>query len=84
MKSDVAQSFRPAQKEANIKLARGDLLDAYRVLKTIREYEERVYVEFAAGEIPGFVQLYVGEESCAHLSKEDDIPGTWPLHRQGS
>ena len=46
-------------------LAKSDMLDAYRVMKTIREFEERVHVEFAAGEIPGFVHLYAGEEACA-------------------
>ncbi len=64
-----------------MKLARGELLDAYRVMKTIREFEERVHVEFAAGEISGFVHLYAGEEACAagvcaHLSKEDYIAST--------
>ena len=58
-----------------MKLTRDDLLDAYRVMKTIREFEERVHVEFAAGEIPGFVHLYAGEEAsaagvCAHLARQ--------------
>ena len=66
-------------------LARGELLDAYRVMKTIREFEERVHVEFAAGEIPGFVHLYAGEEACAagvcaHLSKRDYIASTHRGH----
>ena len=66
-------------------LARDDLLDVYRVMKTIREFEERVHVEFAAGEIPGFVHLYAGEEACAagvcaHLSKEDYIASTHRGH----
>ena len=61
-----------------MKPTRDDLLDAYRVMKTIREFEERVHVEFAAGEIPGFVHLYAGEEAsaagvCAHLSSQDYI-----------
>ena len=42
-----------------------DLLDAYRTMKTIREFEERVHVEFAKGGIPGFVHLYAGEEASA-------------------
>ena len=42
-----------------------ELLTAYRVMKTIRVFEERVHVEFAAGEIPGFVHLYAGEEASA-------------------
>ena len=68
-----------------MKLTRGDLLEAYRVMKTIREFEERVQVEFAAGQIPGFVHLYAGEEACAagvcaHLSKEDYIASTHRGH----
>ena len=44
-------------------LSRTDLLEAYRVMKTIREFEERVHTEFAAGGIEGFVHLYAGEEA---------------------
>jgi len=32
-------------------------------MKVIREFEERIHVEFATGEIPGFVHLYAGERS---------------------
>jgi len=61
------------------------LLDAYRTMKTIREFEERVHVEFAAGEIPGFVHLYAGEEAsatglCMHLTKDDWIASTHRGH----
>lgn len=55
-----------------------DLLDAYRTMKTIREFEERVHVEFAKGGIPGFVHLYAGEEAsatgvCTNLRDDDYI-----------
>ena len=55
-----------------------DLLDAYRTMKTIREFEERVHVEFAKGGIPGFVHLYAGEEAsatgvCMNLNEDDYI-----------
>jgi TPP-dependent pyruvate/acetoin dehydrogenase alpha subunit len=68
-----------------MKPTRDDLLDAYRVMKTIREFEERVHIEFAAGEIPGFVHLYAGEEACAagvcaHLSRQDFIASTHRGH----
>ena len=48
------------------------LLDAYRTMRTIRDFEERVHEEFATGDIPGFVHLYAGEEAsatgvCSHL-----------------
>ena len=55
-----------------------DLLDAYRTMKTIREFEDRVHVEFAKGGIPGFVHLYAGEEASAtgvgmHLKDSDKL-----------
>ena len=61
-----------------ISLSVEDLLDAYRTMKTIREFEERVHVEFAKGGIPGFVHLYAGEEAsatgvCMNLRDSDYI-----------
>ena len=55
------------------------LLAAYRTMRTIREFEERVHEEFATGEIPGFVHLYAGEEAsatgvCIHLDDRDASP----------
>ena len=66
-------------------LTKNELLRTYRVMKTIREFEERVHVEFAAGEIPGFVHLYAGEEAsaagiCGHLTDEDSIASTHRGH----
>jgi len=68
-----------------MKLGVNDLMHAYRMMKTIREFEERVHLEFAKGEIPGFVHLYAGEEACAvgicmHLSEEDYITSTHRGH----
>ncbi len=61
------------------------LLTAYRTMKTIREFEERLHVEFATGEIPGFVHLYAGEEAiaagvCMHLDDRDKITSTHRGH----
>ncbi len=47
-------------------------------MKTIREFEDRVHVEFAKGGIPGFVHLYAGEEASAagvgmHLKETDKL-----------
>jgi TPP-dependent pyruvate/acetoin dehydrogenase alpha subunit len=61
------------------------LLDGYRVMRTIREFEERLHVEFATGEIPGFVHLYAGEEAiaagvCAHLGPNDYVASTHRGH----
>ena len=41
------------------------LLDVYRKMKTIREFEERLHIDFSRGDIPGFVHLYAGEEAVA-------------------
>lgn len=63
----------------------GTLLAAYRMMRTIREFEERVHEEFATGEIPGFVHLYAGEEAsaagvCLHLDERDSIASTHRGH----
>ena len=68
-----------------MELGKGTLLTAYRTMKTIRRFEERLHVEFATGDIPGFVHLYAGEEACAtgvcmHLTKEDRIASTHRGH----
>src|ERR687893_1353037 len=61
------------------------LLQAYRVMRTIRDFEERVHEEFTSGDIPGFVHLYAGEEAsaagvCAHLDDRDAIASTHRGH----
>jgi acetoin:2,6-dichlorophenolindophenol oxidoreductase subunit alpha len=66
-------------------LTKEQLLEAYRVMRTIREFEERLHVEFATGEIPGFVHLYAGEEAiaagvCAHLGSDDYVASTHRGH----
>lgn len=66
-------------------LSKEDLLDAYRTMRTIREFEERLHAEFATGEIPGFVHLYAGEEAIAtgvisHLSADDYVASTHRGH----
>jgi TPP-dependent pyruvate/acetoin dehydrogenase alpha subunit len=66
-------------------LGKEDLLEAYRTMKTIREFEERLHVDFGRGEIPGFVHLYAGEEATAtgimmHLNDQDRIASTHRGH----
>ncbi len=61
------------------------LLEAYRTMRTIREFEERVHNEFAKGDIPGFVHLYAGEEASGtgimmHLNDRDRIASTHRGH----
>src|SRR6266849_5735430 len=66
-------------------LTRDQLLNAYRTMRAIREFEERVHAEFATGEIPGFVHLYAGEEAsavgvCSNLDDRDTIASTHRGH----
>jgi TPP-dependent pyruvate/acetoin dehydrogenase alpha subunit len=66
-------------------LTKDQLLEAYRAMRTIREFEERLHREFATGEIPGFVHLYAGEEAiaagiCAHLGPDDYVASTHRGH----
>ncbi len=66
-------------------LSKDQLLRAYRMMKTIREFEERVHVEFATGNLPGFVHLYAGEEAAGagimmHLHQKDYISSTHRGH----
>ena len=66
-------------------LSEQDLLTAYRTMRTIRAFEDRVHEEFATGDIPGFVHLYAGEEAsatgvCTHLDDRDAIASTHRGH----
>ncbi len=68
-----------------MQLSREDLLKAYRDMRTIREFEDRVHDEFAKGGIPGFVHLYAGEEAsgvgvCMNLDDRDKIASTHRGH----
>jgi pyruvate dehydrogenase E1 component alpha subunit len=61
------------------------LLEAYRTMRTIREFEERLHAEFASGAIPGFVHLYAGEDGsaggvCMHHNHNDSIASTHRGH----
>jgi len=57
----------------------------YETMSTIRCFEESVKKDFLAGEIPGFVHLYIGEEAigtgiCAALRDTDLIESTHRGH----
>ena len=57
----------------------------YETMCTIRKFEETVKHDFMAGEIPGFVHLYIGEEAiatgvCAALRPTDLIESTHRGH----
>ena len=66
-------------------LDKSTLLDAYRRLKTIREFELRMRTENEAGQLPGFLHLYCGQEAiavgaCMQLDKTDYIGSTHRGH----
>src|SRR5690349_23403113 len=66
-------------------ITREQVLDAYRTMRTIREFAERLHGEFATGDIPGFVHLYAGEEAIAagvigHLRADDYVASTHRGH----
>jgi len=54
------------------------LFQMYKTMRLIRTFEDKIHELFAAGEIPGFVHLYAGEEAvgvgvCSALRSEDII-----------
>lgn len=66
-------------------LGREELIEAYRVMRTIRAFEERVHAEFGTGELPGAVHLYAGQEAvaagvCGALAEDDYIASTHRGH----
>ena len=65
--------------------SRAELVEAYRVMRTIRAFEERVHAELPNGEIPGAVHLYAGQEAvaagvCGVLTGDDYIASTHRGH----
>lgn len=69
-------------------LSKEQMLDLYKKMRLIREFEETVANFFSQGQIPGFVHLYIGEEAvatgvCANLDKQDYIASTHRGHGHG-
>jgi len=69
--------------ETDRKLDTNIVLDLYRNMLRLREFEVKVQELYRSGVLPGFVHLYVGEEAvaagvCAHLRLTDLI---WSTHR---
>src|SRR5512134_3471232 len=61
------------------------LLAMYKSMVTIRLFETAVSDLFAAGKLPGFIHLYIGEEAvatgvCANLIDQDYITSTHRGH----
>ena len=68
-----------------VNLDKNTLLDAYRLMKTIREFEMRLRLENEAGQLPGFIHLSCGQEAiavgaCMHLDDADYIASTHRGH----
>jgi 2-oxoisovalerate dehydrogenase E1 component len=61
------------------------LVGLYETMALLREFETRAGRHYRAGEMPGFIHLYVGEEAvaagvCAHLRRDDWITSTHRGH----
>ena len=66
-------------------LTRHDLLDAYRKMRLIRNFEEKLADLVTAGQLAGFLHLYAGQEAiavgvCAHLTEIDIVNSTHRGH----
>jgi len=61
-----------------VKNSNEELLRLYRVMLTIRRFEERVVIDYHSGAIPGIVHSYIGQEAvatgvCTNLRLDDRI-----------
>lgn len=68
-----------------IKISQDKLIRMYTTMVRIRQFEDRVYLLFLAGEMPGTIHLYQGEEAvaagvCANLRRDDLITSTHRPH----
>ncbi|MBF7015260.1 thiamine pyrophosphate-dependent dehydrogenase E1 component subunit alpha (plasmid) [Novosphingobium resinovorum] len=68
-----------------MQLNRDTMLQAYRQMRTIRDFEERLHDEIQTGDIAGFTHLYAGQEAvaagvCINLTDDDCIISTHRGH----
>jgi pyruvate dehydrogenase E1 component alpha subunit len=66
-------------------ISKEKMIQMYKTMYRIRQFESKLQQFFADGKIPGFVHLYLGEEAvaagaCAALEKEDYITSTHRGH----
>jgi len=59
-------------------MSKEELLRLYRIMLTIRRFEERVVIDYQSGAIPGIVHSYIGQEAvatgvCSNLRRDDRI-----------
>ena len=62
-----------------------ELARAYRLMKTIREFEERIRSEYQQGKLPGFIHMYRNQEAiavgaCLDMTNDDYIASTHRGH----
>ena len=62
-----------------------ELLRLYEQMLQLRQFELAAQARYKAGEMPGFIHLYIGEEAvavgvCAHLQRDDWITSTHRGH----
>ncbi len=67
------------------KIPSNKLIEMYITMVRIRQFEDRVYLLFLEGEMPGTIHLYQGQEAvaagvCANLKREDLITSTHRPH----
>jgi pyruvate dehydrogenase E1 component alpha subunit len=68
-----------------VDLSRDALQDAYRRMRRIRRFEEKLQELVLAGKLGGFLHLYAGQEAvavgvCAHLGPRDIVASTHRGH----
>jgi TPP-dependent pyruvate/acetoin dehydrogenase alpha subunit len=68
-----------------LQLNRDTLIEAYRQMRTIRVFEDRLHLERPRGIIPGGVHLYAGQEAvavgfCMNLGEGDYVASTHRGH----
>jgi acetoin:2,6-dichlorophenolindophenol oxidoreductase subunit alpha len=68
-----------------MQLPRATLVDAYRRMRAIRAFEEKLEELVKGGKLGGFLHLYAGEEAvavgvCAHLGDRDIVTSTHRGH----
>jgi len=59
-------------------MSKEELVRLYRIMLTIRRFEERVVIDYQSGAIPGIVHSYIGQEAvatgvCTNLRRDDRI-----------
>jgi pyruvate dehydrogenase E1 component alpha subunit len=68
-----------------MQISRDTMLQAYRQMRTIRVFEDRLHDEIQTGEVAGFTHLYSGQEAvatgvCINLTDADTIISTHRGH----